>query len=168
MTSRRVREIQRMSSRLIELLEIEVPIVQAPIGTAATPALAAAVSNAGGLGMLSLSWSSEGQIRRLIQTTRAGSMRPFGINLVLEWPQHERLRVALSEGVRIVSTFWGNPAAYVREVHDAGGVLIHTAGSVEDAASAVAAGVDIIVVQGVEAGGHVCGEMPLLRSSTSR
>ncbi len=152
-----------MSSRLIELLEIEVPIVQAPIGTAATPALAAAVSNAGGLGMLSLSWSSEGQIRRLIQTTRAGSMRPFGINLVLEWPQHERLRVALSEGVRIVSTFWGNPAAYVREVHDAGGVLIHTAGSVEDAASAVAAGVDIIVVQGVEAGGHVCGEMPLLQ-----
>lgn len=137
------------------------PIVQAPIGNAATPALAAAVSNAGGLGMLSLSWSGAEQISRLIRATRTASTRPFGINLVLEWPQQERLRMALGQGIKIVSTFWGNPAEYVPMVHAAGGVLIHTVGSMDEAALAVAAGVDVIVAQGVEAGGHLCGTMPL-------
>lgn len=150
-----------MPSALTALLGINVPIIQAPIGNAATPALAAAVSNAGGLGMLSLSWSSAKQIRRLIQSTRAGTRRPFGVNLVLEWPQQERLSVALSDGIRIVSTCWGNPAPYVGAVHAAGGVLIHTVGSLDDAANAIACGVDIIVAQGIEAGGHVCGETPL-------
>ena len=149
-----------MPGDLKALLGFEVPIIQAPIGTAATPALAAAVSNAGGLGMLSLSWSDAGQIRRLIQATRAGSQRPFGVNLVLEWPQLERLRVALDAGIRIVSTFWGNPAEYVTPVHAAGGVLIHTVGSLDEAATAVAAGVDILVAQGIEAGGHVRGVTP--------
>jgi NAD(P)H-dependent flavin oxidoreductase YrpB (nitropropane dioxygenase family) len=150
-----------MPGELIALLGIEVPIIQAPIGNAATPALAAAVSNAGGLGMLSLSWSDAAQIRRLIQAARVGSPRPFGVNLVLEWSQQERLHVALSEGIKIVSTFWGNPAEYASMVHVAGGVLIHTVGSLDDAATAVAAGADIIVVQGIEAGGHVRGVMPL-------
>ncbi len=150
-----------MTGDLLALLGIEVPIIQAPIGNAATPALAAAVSNAGGLGMLSLSWSDAAQIRRLIHATRAGSPRPFGVNFVLEWPQQERLRVALSEGIRIISTFWGSPAGYVGMVHAAGGVLIHTVGSLDDAATAVAAGVDIIVAQGVEAGGHVHGVTPV-------
>lgn len=150
-----------MPCDLAALLGIEVPIVQAPIGNAATPALAAAVSNAGGLGMLSLSWSDAEQIRRLIHATATRSPRPFGINLVLEWPQQERLRVALSEGIKIVSTFWGNPADYVSTVHAANAVLIHTVGSLDDAATAVAAGVDIIVAQGIEAGGHVRGVTPL-------
>ncbi len=150
-----------MSRDLISLLGIEVPIVQAPIGNAATPALAAAVSNAGGLGMLSLSWSSTEQISRLIQATRTASPHPFGVNLVLEWPQHERLGIALGHGVRIVSTFWGNPAAYVSTVHAAGGVLLHTVGSLDDALLAIAAGVDVIVAQGIEAGGHLCGATPL-------
>jgi nitronate monooxygenase len=111
------------------------------------------VSNAGGLGMLSLSWSGAEQIRRLISATRAGSQRPVGANFVLEWPQEERVRVALEEGIRIISTFWGNPAGFVGTVHAAGGIMIHTVGSLDDAASAVAAGVDVIVAQGIEAGG---------------
>lgn len=152
-----------MPGSLIELLGIEVPIVQAPIGNAASPALAAAVSDAGGLGMLSLSWSDAGQIRRLIRATRARSRRPLGVNFVLEWPQRDRLDVALSEGVKIVSTFWGDPAEYVGLIHAAGGLLIHTVGSLDDAAAAVAAGVDILVAQGIEAGGHVHGVTPLLR-----
>lgn len=143
------------------MLGIELPIVQAPIGNAATPELAAAVSNAGGLGMLSISSSAPAQISRLIHATRAITPRPFGVNLVLEWDQHERLRAALNEGSKIISTFWGDPAGYVPAVRAAGGLLIHTVGSVADAASAVAAGVDVIVAQGVEAGGHVCGETPL-------
>lgn len=150
-----------MSDRLCTRLGIDLPIVQAPIGNAATPELAAAVAEAGGLGMLSLSWSTPDQIRRLIAKTRALSARPFGINLVLEWPQHERLRIALAEGVRIVSTFWGDPAGYVQPVHEAGGVLLHTVGSMAEAAQAIAAGVDVIVAQGIEAGGHVRGDVPL-------
>jgi NAD(P)H-dependent flavin oxidoreductase YrpB (nitropropane dioxygenase family) len=150
-----------MAGRLSEILAIEVPIVQAPIGTAATPSLAAAVANAGGLGMLALSWSRPEQIRDLIRATRSLTARPFGVNLVLEWPQQERLRVVLEEGVRIVSTFWGNPAEYVSVVHAAGAKLIHTAGTFDEAAQAVAAGVDILVAQGVEAGGHVRGSTPL-------
>jgi NAD(P)H-dependent flavin oxidoreductase YrpB (nitropropane dioxygenase family) len=150
-----------MARTLRELLAIEVPIVQAPIGTAATPALAAAVSNSGGLGMLALSWSGSEKMRELIRVTRSLTTRPFGVNLVLEWPQQERLRVVLEEGVRIVSTFWGSPSGYVSAVHDAGGVLIHTVGSYGEAAQAIAAGVDIIVAQGVEAGGHVRGAVPL-------
>jgi len=146
---------------LRELLAIEVPIVQAPIGTAATPELAAAVANAGGLGMLALSWSGPEQIRELIRITRSLTARPFGVNLVLQWPQQARLRVVLEEGVRIVSTFWGDPGAYVNAVHDTGGVLIHTVGSSDEAAVAIAAGADIIVAQGVEAGGHVRGAVPL-------
>ncbi|MEZ5566052.1 MAG: nitronate monooxygenase [Gammaproteobacteria bacterium] len=150
-----------MPKELVSLLGIELPVVQAPIGSAATPELAAAVSNAGGLGMLSISWSSPAQISRLIHATRNLTARPFGVNLVLEWDQHERLRTALNEGVRIISTFWGNPAGYAQAVRAADGLLLHTVGSLADAAGAVAAGVDVIVAQGMEAGGHVCGETPL-------
>lgn len=148
---------------LIEILGIRVPIVQAPIGNAATPALAAAVSNAGGLGMLSLTWSGPEQISRLIQATRAASPHPFGVNLVLEWPQQERLRVALDQGIRIVSTFCGNPAEYAGTIRAAGGIHVHTVGSLDDAAQAIAAGVHVIVAQGVEAGGHLCGTTPLIQ-----
>lgn len=148
--------------KLQALLGIGLPIVQAPIGNAASPALAAAVANAGGLGTLSLSWSTSAQINRLINATRALSSRPFAVNLVLEWPQQERLEAALDEGIRLVSTFCGDPSACVQTVHEAGGLLMHTIGSVDDAASAIAAGVDIIVAQGVEAGGHVCTSAPLL------
>lgn len=149
--------------RLLPVLGIDLPIIQAPIGSAASPALAAAVANAGGLGTLSISWSTEARIRRMIRATRALTQRPFAVNLVLEWPQEERLKVALDEGVRIISTFCGNPSASIQAVHEAGGLLMHTIGSLDDAAAAVAAGVDIIVIQGVEAGGHVCTDIPLMR-----
>lgn len=148
---------------LASLLGTALPIIQAPVGSAATPALAAAVSNAGGLGTLSISWSTSAQINRAIATTQALSSRPFAVNLVLAWPQQERLQTALDAGVRLISTFWGNPVEYVRTVHAANGILMHTVGSLDDAAAAVAAGVDIIVAQGVEAGGHVCSDTPLMQ-----
>ncbi len=146
---------------LTEILGIGVPIIQAPIGNAATPALAAAVSNAGGLGMLSLTWSGPEQITRLIQATRAASPHSFGVNLVLKWTHQERLHLILDQGIRIVSTFLGNPAEYAGTIHAAGGIQLHTVGSLDDAAEAINAGVDVIVAQGVEAGGHLCGSTPL-------
>jgi nitronate monooxygenase len=145
---------------LCELMGIEHPIVQAPIGSAATPGLAAAVSEAGALGTLALTWSADpaSQVREARELTS----RPFGVNLVLEWDQHERLDALLEAGARIVSLTWGNPDEYVEQIHDAGGLVLHTIGSAEEARRAVEAGVDVVVAQGWEAGGHVWGDVATL------
>ncbi|MDP9365967.1 MAG: nitronate monooxygenase, partial [Chloroflexota bacterium] len=137
-------------------------MVQAPVGGASTPGLAAAVSNAGGLGTLSLTWRSPETARALIRETRRLTDRPFAVNLVLEWDPTERLAIALAEGVRVVSFFWGDPAPFVPGVHDAGALVIHAVASAEEAQRAVAAGVDLVVAQGWEAGGHVWGEVATL------
>ena len=85
------------------LVGIDIPIVQAAMGGATSPEFAAAVSNAGGLGMLALSWSSPDAIRAEIRATKALTKRPFGVNFVLAQPQEERLAICLAEGVPIVS-----------------------------------------------------------------
>jgi NAD(P)H-dependent flavin oxidoreductase YrpB (nitropropane dioxygenase family) len=143
-------------------LGLTAPVVQAPVGSAATPELAAAVSNAGGLGMLALSWTPPGSVRERIRSTRALTDRPFGVNVVLEWDQHERVRACLEESVAAVSTFWGDPRPYVDTIHAAGALHIHTVGCAEEARRAVDAGVDVIVAQGWEAGGRVWGEVATL------
>lgn len=142
-------------------LGVELPIVQAPIGSATTPALVAAVSNAGGLGMLAGSWRTPSALREVIAQTRALTRQPFGVNFVLEFDPAARIAAALEAGVRIISLFWGDPAPWVPVVHQAGGIVIHSVGGPEAAANAVAAGVDLLVAQGVEAGGHVRGTVPL-------
>lgn len=87
-----------MRTPLCQRLGIEVPIIQAPLGGAAGPALAAAVSSAGGLGML-VPWRADLEtVRRTIRETRELTRRPFGVNLNLEFPQEERLAVCLEEG----------------------------------------------------------------------
>jgi nitronate monooxygenase len=144
------------------LVGIEFPIVQAPIGGLARPALASAVSNAGALGMLALSWSDLKQIEQAVAETRSLTRRPFGVNLVLAWPQEERLRQVLALGVRIVSFFWGDPTGLARIAHDAGAIVLHTVGSADDARRAVDAGVDFVVAQGWESGGHVWGSVASL------
>jgi NAD(P)H-dependent flavin oxidoreductase YrpB (nitropropane dioxygenase family) len=144
---------------LCDLLGIKTAIVQAPIGSASTPALAAAVSNAGGLGTLALSWIPDGHVEDVVQEAASLTQRPFGVNLVLAWPQHDRLQRCLEAGVRVVSTSWGDPSPYVDDIHAAGALHVHMVGSARDAVAAVAAGADAIVAQGWEAGGHVIGEV---------
>jgi NAD(P)H-dependent flavin oxidoreductase YrpB (nitropropane dioxygenase family) len=151
-----------MRTQLCDTLGIEVPIIQAPIGTASNPQLVAAVSNAGGLGMLSVTWRELDELRLLLRETRSLTNRPFGVNLVIAWPMAERLAICLEEGVRIVSFFWGDPTEYVTAVHDSGGVVLHTVGSSEEAQHAANAGVDVVVAQGWEAGGHVRGQVSTL------
>ena len=126
----------------------------------AVPQLAAAVSNAGALGMLALTWSTPAG--DVVRETAALTDRPFGGNLVLNSDQHHRLDEALEAGLRIVSLFWGDPAGYVEQVHDANGVVLHTVGSAEEARRAAASGVDVVVAQGWEAGGHVWGQVATL------
>ena len=144
-------------------LGIAIPVVQAPIGSATTPELAAAVSNAGGLGMLACTWRTPEQCRDIIEHTRALTAFPFGVNFVLAFDPAERLQVALDAGVPVVSFFWGDPARWVTRAHHAGAIVVHSVGSGEEARSAAGAGIDVLVAQGVEAGGHVRGETPLIQ-----
>src|SRR5580692_9105610 len=126
----------------------------------AVPELAAAVSNAGGLGMVTLTWSDPAG--DVVRQTAALTDRPFCGNLVLTSDQHRRLDEALEAGLRIVSLFLGDPASYIEPVHDAGGLVLCTVGSAEEARRAVASGADVIVAQGWEAGGHVGGKVATL------
>lgn len=152
----------KVSTRLTSLLGIEVPIIQAPIGSATTPELVAAVSNAGAMGMLALSWCGLSETRQRIRKTKELTQSPFGINLVLAWPQRERLETALEEGVSFISTFWGDPGPYVGQVHSAEATHIHTVGTWQEARRAADVGVDVIIAQGIEAGGHVWGRVSTL------
>jgi nitronate monooxygenase len=141
-----------------EMLGIERPIVQAPMSD--ITGLAAAVSNAGALGMVTLTWSAD--VAAVVRETAALTARPFGGNLVLTEDHHRRLDQALDAGLRIVSFMWGDPAGYIKAVHDAGGIVLHTVGSAEEARRSVASGTDVIVAQGWEAGGHVWGKVATL------
>jgi nitronate monooxygenase len=143
-----------------DLLGIARPIVQAPMGSAANARLASAVSSAGALGTVALTWVSD--VGGLVRDTADLTDRPFGGNFVLEWDMHRRVDRALEAGLRIVSLTWGDPAPYVEQVHDAGALLMHTVGSAEEARRAADAGADVIVAQGWEAGGHVLGTVATL------
>ncbi|HXV44506.1 MAG TPA: nitronate monooxygenase [Anaerolineae bacterium] len=152
----------KFQTSLTRLLNIDLPIVQAPMAFVASPMLVAAVSNAGGLGMLSVTWRDLDSTRQVIREVRKFTNRPFGVNLGLAWPQEERLEACLDEGVPIVSLFWGDPAKHVAKIHAAGALLMHTVGSAAEARRVSEAGVDIIVAQGWEAGGHVWGTVATL------
>src|SRR6201987_3692158 len=121
-----------------ELLGIDHPIVLAPM--VAVPPLAAAVSNAGALGMVTLTWSDD--VGAVVRETAALTARPFCGNLVLTEDRHRRVEAALEAGLRIVSFFLGDPGSYVKQVHDAGGIVMHTVGTAEEARRAVGAGGD--------------------------
>jgi nitronate monooxygenase len=150
-------EPELLPTSLTALLGIRVPVIQAPIGSFSCPALAAAVSEAGGLGTLALSWDSLSGCREKIAATQAATQAPFGINLVLEWDQTDRLNACLEAGVKIVSFFWGDAFRYISRAHEAGAKTIVVVGSSGEARRAADSGADIIVCQGFEAGGHVRG-----------
>jgi nitronate monooxygenase len=109
-----------------------------------------------------MTWRDPNSLRTLLRDTRARTAKPFAVNLVLEWDPTERLAIALEEGVPIVSFFWGDPAPWVDQIHAAGGLVLHTVASAEEARRAREAGVDAVVAQGWEAGGHVWGEVSTL------
>lgn len=152
----------RFDTSFCRLVGINLPIVQAPVGGITSPALAAAVSEAGGLGMLSITWRDPDALRSLLRETRALTAKPFAVNLVLEWDPADRLTIALEEGVHIFSFFWGDPTPWIDQIHAAGGLVLHTVASAEEARRVTDAGVDAVVAQGWEAGGHVWGQVSTL------
>ena len=139
-----------------------VPVMQAPIGPAASPELVAAVSAAGGIGCLGASWTEPAALREQIRSIRRSTDRPFCVNLVLAFDQDERLEVVAEEGVALVSFSWGVEAALVARAHAAGCLVLAQVASAGEALAAVRSGCDAVVAQGVEAGGHVQGETGLL------
>src|SRR5262245_5689250 len=152
-----------MKTALCHLLEIEHPILAAPMGPDLSGAeLVAAVSNAGGLGILQAQFCSPPEFREEIRRVRALTGKPFGVNLLLHFPVEDHVAVCLEERVPVLSFFWGDPTPYVQRAHSAGVKVFHQVGSVSEAEHAAAAGVDVIIAQGGEAGGHVAGEVSTL------
>jgi len=155
-----------ISTRLTEKFGIRHPIIQAGMGGVARAELVAAVSNAGGLGMLGMVRMAPDFIRDQIQKTRTLTGHPFGVNLIQPVAPasgfESQFEVCIEERVPVVSLFWSDPTPFVRRCQAAGIVVMLQVGSAEEATRAAAAGVDIIVAQGVEAGGHVRGQVGLV------
>jgi nitronate monooxygenase len=140
------------------LLGIQHPIMSAR--RAAPPELAAAVTNAGGIGGLGFSWDSPQRIKELVAAVRGLTKDgAFVSNFVLEWDQHERMDAALSAGARIIGFFWGDIAPYVERAKTADALVMHMVGSPDEARRSIDLGTDILIVQGAEAGGHVWGHL---------
>ena len=147
-----------LQTRFCERFGVVAPIVVAPMGPDLTgPELVAAVCNAGGFGILQAQLCPPPLLRDQITYLRTLTDKQFGVNFVLHFPHRDGIQVCLEERVAALSFFWGDPAEFVAPAHDAGLAVIHQVGSVEAAVRSRRAGVDVIIAQGVEAGGHVAG-----------
>ena len=148
-------------NRLTDLLHLKMPILQAPMGGIARPKLAAAVSNAGGLGMLPI-WPMplEQAANQLTDLKRATSA-VFGVNLNVAFKPDAHLELALDHSVPLIHFFWGDPGPYISRAKSKGALTMATVASSLEARQARDAGVDILVAQGHEAGGHVRGTIGL-------
>ncbi|KAL2342088.1 hypothetical protein Fmac_010028 [Flemingia macrophylla] len=147
------------------LLGFEYGVVQAPLGPDISgPHLVAAVANAGALGFLRAPDSeSPDYLRELIKTTRTLTDKPFGVGVVLAFPYEENLKVILDEKVAVLQVSWGDcTRELVNKAHSAGVKVVPQVGNIEGAKQAIEAGVDGIIVQGLEAGGHVIGQDGLI------
>jgi nitronate monooxygenase len=145
----------------LDLTGQRLPLVQAPIGSAATPALVTAVCRAGGLGGLALTWDSPMDAAAKVSALRAAlGTAPFFANFVLHFPC-EALDNALDAGVPVVTFSWGLDAARIARAHRAGAKVGVQVGTAEGARQAIDAGADFLIAQGLEAGGHVQSTTPL-------
>jgi NAD(P)H-dependent flavin oxidoreductase YrpB (nitropropane dioxygenase family) len=144
-----------LSTRVTRLLGIQQPIIQAGMSVHTSPELVAAVSNAGGLGLVGSVFREPDDLAAVVRAVRDLTDRPFGANVVLAEPWETYLEILLTLGVPAISTSWGDPAPVVERAHAAGAAVMHQVETVAEVAGAVAAGVDIIVAQGGDGGGHV-------------
>lgn len=156
-----------LQTRFTKMFEIEHPIALAPMGGAVDPELAAAVNNAGGFAILPSSWGDPDTIRAWLKAMHSATDKPFAANLRVDENVAERLDLCLENGVRAIHFFWGDATPFVDRVHSAGARTIQTVSDSEQAKRACGAGVDVLIAQGWEAGGHVRGtvaSLPLIPS----
>jgi NAD(P)H-dependent flavin oxidoreductase YrpB (nitropropane dioxygenase family) len=151
-----------LHTKVCDLLAVTHPIIQAGMSRSYTSAdLVAAVSAAGGLGILGCLDRPASEAVAEIRRIRALTDRPFGVNFVLHRRDEQTFAACLDEGVPVFSFFRGDPEEATARVHATGGLVIHQITTVEEAKRALASGVDILIAQGTEAGGHN-GPVPLL------
>ncbi len=143
------------------LFGLDYPVWQAPTGSIAGPELAGAVSGAGGMGAMALTWASPEQATAQVLEVRAMTARPFQVNFALAFPPNS-LTAALEAGAPVVTFSWGDPSPYLAQVRAAGAKVGVQVASAEGARRMVQLGVDFLVCQGIEAGGHVQSSQPLL------
>lgn len=152
------------TTELTRRLGLRVPVIAAPLGRGSTPDFLAALAGAGSMGFVALMHMPEPEVRQSLSAYLAatGGGERFGVNLTLIVDQSRRLDAALDAGCRVVSLWQGDPAPYVRRAKDAGATVFWTVTGPVEAARAADFGVDFIVCQGREAGGHLVGEAPLM------
>ncbi len=145
-----------MQTKITELLGIEYPIIQGGMAWVAEYNLAAAVSNAGGLGLIGAASAPADIVREQIRKAKELTDRPFGVNVMLLNPNADEVaRVIVEEGVKVVTTGAGNPGKYMELWKSAGVKVIPVVASVGLAKMMERAGADAIVAEGTESGGHI-------------
>ena len=144
-----------MSNRITSLFNIDYPIVQGGMIWCSGWELASAVSNAGGLGLIGSGSMYPEVLRAHIQKCKAATSKPFGVNVPLLYPDIDKhLEIIVEEGVKIVFTSAGNPAKYTSWLKERGITVVHVIANTKFAKKCEDAGVDAIVAEGFEAGGH--------------
>ncbi len=144
-----------MQNRITQLFKITYPVIQAGMVWCSGWRLASAVSNAGGLGLIGAGSMYPDTLREHIQKCKQATDKPFGVNVPLLYPDIEKLmEIIIEEGVKIVFTSAGNPKTWTSQLKAKGITVVHVVSSVKFALKAEEAGVDAVVAEGFEAGGH--------------
>lgn len=142
-------------NRITELFNIQYPVVQAGMIWVSGYKLASAVSNAGGLGLIGAGSMYPEVLREHIQKCKKATDKPFGVNVPMLYPNIEEImNIIVEEGVKIVFTSAGNPKTWTAWLKERGITVVHVVSSVKFALKAEEAGVDAVVAEGFEAGGH--------------
>ena len=142
-------------NKICELFNIEKPIIQAGMIWCSGWELASAVSNAGGLGLIGSGSMYPDILRIHIKKCKQATNKPFGVNVPLLYPNiEEHIKIIIEEGVKIVFTSAGNPKIWTNHLKQHGIIVVHVVSALKFALKCVEAGVDAIVAEGFEAGGH--------------
>ena len=145
-----------MKTRITEMLGIEYPIIQGGMAWVAEHHLAAAVSEAGGLGLIGGASAPGEVVREEIRKAKELTKKPFGVNVMLMSPHADDVaKVVVEEGVKVVTTGAGNPAKYMKMWKEAGIIVIPVVASVALAKLMERGGADAVVAEGTESGGHI-------------
>ncbi|CAL67189.1 NAD(P)H-dependent flavin oxidoreductase [Christiangramia forsetii] len=143
------------TNRITELFNIKYPLIQAGMIWASGWKLASAVSNAGGLGIIGSGSMYPDILREHIQKCKKETAKPFAVNVPMLYPEIDKImEIIIEEGVKIVFTSAGNPKTWTKHLQDHGIKVVHVVSSVKFAIKSEEAGVDAVVAEGFEAGGH--------------
>ena len=147
--------MSRLHTPVCDLLGIEIPIFQGGMATYTSAELVAAVSNAGGLGIIGALGRNRDDLRDEIRRVRNLTSKPFGVNHVVCRIDDACVELTLAQRVPVISLSWGRAAELTARAHDAGLKVVHQVTTPEEAGGVAAEGADVVIAQGTEGGGHV-------------